>query len=73
VLGKVDHALGQAISSIETEQRQVASSGEKDPVLSTLKGWQGELGQMMARGGATQRSTAGADGPSAQEGGLYTD
>jgi hypothetical protein len=88
ILSGVDHAFSKAIADIEGEQSQVASSGETDPVVQRLKGWQKELADMMQVGGATGmngtggvsgvggmkgRETAGSGGPSAQEGGLYTD
>jgi hypothetical protein len=73
VLGKLDAALAAAISEIGGEQRQVASSGEEDPLVRTLRGWQAELAQMQRGGTGGARAAAGSDGPTAQEGGLYTD
>jgi hypothetical protein len=88
ILSSVDHAFSKAIADIEGEQSQVAASGETDPIVQRLKGWQKELLDIMQAGGNTGmngtggvsgiggmqgRETAGSGGPSAQEGGLYTD
>jgi hypothetical protein len=72
LLNKVDHALSEAISSIEAEGHNMSSAGEGDPVVAKLKGWRSELDAL--RAGATgPRKTAGSTADSAQEGGLYTD
>ena len=75
ILDKVDGALGDAIAVIEREGASTAASGESDPLLRKFKGWRDEVDAMRHGGqqsSATSRLQQDA-GPTAEEGGLYTD
>jgi hypothetical protein len=71
ILKDLDAALGRAVSAIAGEQH----SGEPDPIVTKLTGWRDEVASMLQHGGAGPNARAGAsaDGPTAQEGGLYAD
>ena len=77
-LRKVDHAFGEVIGILESEERSQGSSPEEDMLLQKFKDWRDQLDLLRGQSGicppvqSPGRVTSRSRSPE-REGGLFTD
>lgn len=70
IFDKLDHALTEAITAIESEEKCAGSSENEIQTVEKLKSWRREL--VGIRGGR-EKTTESERSGTPQEGGLFTD
>ncbi|KDQ55940.1 hypothetical protein JAAARDRAFT_36716 [Jaapia argillacea MUCL 33604] len=72
VLGKLDHALSEVITTIGGEENRVGGSADEEKLLQKFKGWRAEVDDIRS-GRMGHARTAGRSDPAERGGGLFTD
>ncbi|KAI0632935.1 hypothetical protein C8Q77DRAFT_1073890 [Trametes polyzona] len=70
---KLDGALSEIISKIQSESRSVGAAAGEDALLEKFEGWRSELAQLRSGRRAHASGSAESSVVNQQEGGLFTD
>ena len=72
-LDALDHALTQAISTIESDADASGASAEGEALLSKFRGWQSELFELRKKAAHGGKEVGGGQRGHASRGGLFAD